>query len=310
MVVLADGMATARRTTTPAPKPPTIMQGIINNANKQAGYVQQTTPPNIVPRYVPPVQAKPYVAPKPVYNDVKPKQNNNVKPQQNAPLTSNSVGSGGGSGSARNTGGGGSSGGGGGGGGSVGGGGGGGAGVSAASFAAPAPVMENITIPDAQADENYQRTVGDLARARADFTAQQGLARSQYDFGWNDAKRRMGWDDTAGKFDRSRPGAYGESVTADEGDFAGRGMLHSGLYLNSLGDIDRDFGDRKSSLDTARNDNVNTQSQALSTFSGSQDATKQSALTDAVSRIASKYGIDLGAVPKGTGPTTIQRHVV
>jgi pyruvate/2-oxoglutarate dehydrogenase complex dihydrolipoamide acyltransferase (E2) component len=170
--------------------------------------------------------------------------------------------------------------------------------------------MENITIPDAQADENYQRTVGDLARARADFTAQQGLARNQYDFGWNDAKRRMGWDDTAGKFDRSRPGAYGESVTADEGDFAGRGMLHSGLYLNSLGDIDRDFGDRKSSLDTARNDNVNTQGQALSTFSGSQDATKQSALTDAVSRIASKYGIDLGAVPKGTGPTTIQRQVV
>jgi hypothetical protein len=170
--------------------------------------------------------------------------------------------------------------------------------------------MENVTIPGAASDENYQRTVGDLARARADFEAQQGLARNQYDFGWNDAKRRMGWDQTAGKFDRFRPGAYGDSVSADEGDFAGRGMLHSGLYVNSLSDIDRDFNDRRSSLDTARNDNVNTQAQALSTFGSSQDATKQSALTDAVSRIASKYGIDLSAVPKDTSTATIQRQVV
>lgn len=279
-----------------APAKPTIMQGVINNAYKQAGYVQQTPTPYIKPTYVAPTLPKATgVAKAPVVTKSAPARTSTGQTTSSSKSSSGSSSSGGGGG---------------GGGGSVGGGGGGGAGVSAASFAAPAPVMENVTIPDAEADENYQRTVGDLARARADFTAQQGLARNQYDFGWNDAKRRMGWDDTAGKFDRSRPGAYGDSVTADEGDFAGRGMLHSGLYLNSLGDIDRDFGDRKSSLDTARNDNVNTQGQALSTFSGSQDATKQSALTDAVSRIASKYGIDLGAVPKGTGPTTIQRQVV
>jgi hypothetical protein len=169
--------------------------------------------------------------------------------------------------------------------------------------------METITIPDAEADENYKRTVGDLARAMADFKAQQGLARGQYDFGWNDAKRRMGWDQTAGKFDRSRPGAYGESIGANENDFAGRGLLHSGAYLGAIGDIDRDFNDRRSSLDTARNDNVNTQAQALSTFGGTQESVKQGALTDAVSRIASKYGIDLSTVPKGTTSTITREKV-
>ena len=81
------------------------------------------------------------------------------------------------------TGGGGTGGGGGGGGGDTGGGGGGGV----ATMSAPAPIMETITIPDAEQDEYYKQKVTDLARAMTDFKAQQGLARSQYDVGYGDA---------------------------------------------------------------------------------------------------------------------------
>jgi hypothetical protein len=169
--------------------------------------------------------------------------------------------------------------------------------------------VEDIVIPDAKADETYKRTVADLARAAVDFKAQQGLARKQYDTSWSDAKRRMGWDDTANNFDRGRPGAFGESISANEGDFAGRGLVYSSMYGNTDADIRRDFADRKTSLDTARNDNVATQGQALSAFEGQQGATDQAALTDAVAKLAAKYGIGNAEVPIGT-TKTIQREKV
>jgi hypothetical protein len=219
--------------------------------------------------------------------------------------TSSSGSSGGGGGSSGGGGGGYS--GGGGGSGSYGGGGGGGG--SVAAYVAPQPVVEDIVIPDAKADETYKRTVADLARAAVDFKAQQGLARKQYDTSWGDAKRRMGWDDTANNFDRGRPGAFGESISANEGDFAGRGLVYSSMYGNTDADIRRDFADRKTSLDTARNDNVATQGQALSAFEGQQGATDQAALTDAVAKLAAKYGIGNAEVPIGT-TKTIQREKV
>jgi len=237
-----------------------------------------------------------YTPPKPVYKPPAPK----AAPRPTGRST-------GGGGTGGGTGGGGGGGGGGTGGGGTGGGGGGGADIGLMS--APPAAMETITIPDAEQDEFYKQKVTDLARALTDFKAQQGLARSQYDVGFGDAKRRMGWDETGGRFDRARPGAYGESVTANENDFAGRGLMRSGAFVQSMGDIDRDFLDRKTSLDTARNDNVNTQAQALGTFSGSQDAARQAALSDAVARIASKYGIELGAVPKGA-TSQITRQVI
>jgi len=236
-----------------------------------------------------------YTPPKPVYRP----------PAPASRPTGRSTGGGGTSGGG--TGGGGGGGGGGTGGGGTGGGGGGGGGGDVGAVAMPA--METITIPDAEQDEFYKQKVTDLARALTDFKAQQGLARSQYDVGFGDAKRRMGWDETGGKFDRARPGAYGESVNANENDFAGRGLMRSGAFVQSMGDIDRDFLDRKTSLDTARNDNVNTQTQALGTFQGSQDAARQAALSDAVARIASKYGIELGSVPKGA-TSQITRQMV
>jgi hypothetical protein len=119
----------------------------------------------------------------------------------------------------------------------------------------------------------------------------------------------MGWDDTANDFDRKRPGAFGESIGANEGDFAGRGMIYSGLYGAADSDIRRDFADRKTSLDTARNDNVATQGQALSAFEGQQGATDQAALTDAVAKLAAKYGIGNAEVPIGS-TKTIQRERV
>lgn len=271
----------------------TPMQKVITGAYNQAGYTKQSSPPNTGARWTPPKASAPSRQASPA------KSNSNYSGGGNsnysggssysAPKRSYSSSSSGGGG-----------------------------GGSVSSFSAPAPsapapppppVMQDITIPDAGADTTYQKTVADLARAAVDFKAQQGLARGQYDTQYNDAERRMGWSQGEGKFDAANPGAYHDSVDANQNDFAGRGMYYSGAMGNAFGDINRDFGDRKTSLDTARNDNVNTQNQALSSFSGQQDATKSAAMTDAVSKIAAQYGIDLSQVPQGTGPKVIQKQV-
>lgn len=189
------------------------------------------------------------------------------------------------------------------------GGGGGGGGFAAA------PVMQDITIPDATEDTDYKRTVSDLARALTDFGAQQGLSRKQYDFGFGEAKRKMGWkadpaDATKGAFDRGLPGAYGDAVYANENDFAGRGLTWSGLFGKASGDINQEFADRGKNLDVARQDNIDTQNLAKNTFVSNQDATKEVAKQNAISKIMAQLGVSAGEVPVGTGSRVIQRQAI
>lgn len=186
---------------------------------------------------------------------------------------------------------------------------GGGGGFDGGGFSA-APAMMDVTVPDATEDTDYKRTVGDLARAFGDFDAQQKLSRNQYDFGFNEAKRRMGWSATDKKFDRTMPGAYGDAVYANENDFAGRGLTWSGLFGKASGDLNQDFADRAKGLDTARQDNVDTQGLARTTFQNNQDATKEAAKQNAISKIMAQFGIGQSEVPVGTGSRVIQRQVL
>lgn len=176
--------------------------------------------------------------------------------------------------------------------------------------------MPDIVIPDAKADTTYQKTVADLARAMTDYQAQQNLARTQYDTSYNDAQRRMGWtpdskteEPTDGAWNKSTGTAYGDAMYTNDNDFAGRGTLYSGAYANTNANIGNDFAERKTALDNARKNDVDTQAMALSSFAGNQTATQNAALTDAVAKLASKYGLDLSEIPQGT-TKTIQREAV
>lgn len=189
-------------------------------------------------------------------------------------------------------------------------GGGGGGGFDGGFTAAAAPVMQDITVPDATEDTDYKRTVADLARALTDFDAQQGLSRKQYDAGYGEARRRMGWNDVEKKFDRSMPGAYGDAVYSNENDFAGRGLTWSGLFGKSFADLNQEFADRGKNLDVARQDNVDTQNLARNTFVNSQDATREAAKQNAISKIMAQFGIGSSDVPVGTGSKVIQRQLV
>ena len=224
-------------------------------------------------------------------------------PQYAARTSTSSSGGGGGS-----SGGGGSDTGGGGGGFDPGGGGGGFGGGDISSFSMP--VFQDITIPDALEDTDYKRTVADLARALGDLDAQQKLSRTQYDTGYGEAKRRMGWNADKKAFDRDMPGAYGDAVYANENDFAGRGLTWSGLFGKSFADLGQEFADRAKNLDTARQDNLDTQALARTTFVNSQEASRDLAKQNAISKIMAQFGIGASEVPTGTGSKVIQRQVV
>lgn len=210
---------------------------------------------------------------------------------------------------------------------------GGGGGFSGGAVAAPAPpppppppVMEDITIPDPLADPTYQRQKGELARAKADFDAQQGLAKSQYDGNVSTNMRQMGWrqavprtglramiagagNDGEGWDPRAQGTAYGSSFEGNEGDFAGRGLYNSGLYAQAQSNLTNDFNDRRSGVLTDQKNWQDTQNLGRRNFEGQQNSTDLAAQSDAIAAIAARLGVNIDQVSPGKS-SVIQREKV
>lgn len=202
------------------------------------------------------------------------------------------------------------------GGGNYSGGGGGGGDFGGASFAAPAPVMEDITIPDPLENPTYQKQKAELARARADFDAQQGLARSQYNASFDDAQRQLGWrsavprvgiqaqlrgagNDEAGFDPRAQGTAYGDSYQGNEGDFAGRGLFNSGLFAQSVSNLNQNFNDRRGTALRDKKSYEDTQDLNKKNFYGQQDSADLAAREDAINSIIQQYGVSRDQVIPG-----------
>lgn len=197
--------------------------------------------------------------------------------------------------------------------------GGGGGAVDIASFAATPPPAP-IEVPDPMADATFVKQEAELARALTDFQAQQGLAKGQYDNQYAQGLRRLGWDTAEGAlsgfakgvlgkgggWSRAIPGAYGQAYNSNENDFAGRGLFNSGLYTKSVSDLNDDFTDRKTTMDTAKTDWQATQDLTANNFKSSQESTRQSALTDAIARIAAQYGVNLSDVTPGKANSVLK----
>ena len=181
--------------------------------------------------------------------------------------------------------------------------GGGGGDFSAASFAPvepPAPPAPPV-IPGADSDVTFQQQKAELAKAMADFEAQNNLAKSQYDTNFNDGLRKLGWNGGANAFDRNdTQGLYAQALSDNTNDFAARGMIRSGAMAEADSRINNEFATRKSDLDAARGQFQDTQGLALNNFKGQNDLQKQAAMREAIARIAAQQGVGLEQVPLGT----------
>jgi hypothetical protein len=176
-----------------------------------------------------------------------------------------------------------------------------------APIAPPAPVMEDVTIPDPLADPTFQKQRAQLAAAKADFDASQGLARSQYDNTLGTSMRQLGWRDGAGFDPKARGTAYGTAYEGNEGDFAGRGLLHSGSYAEANADLGQDFNDRRTGMLNQQKDFRDTQDLTARNFVGQQKSVEEEALSNAIQAIAAKYSVNNDQITAGR-QNVIQRE--
>lgn len=146
------------------------------------------------------------------------------------------------------------------------------------NFAPPPapPAPPNLEAFSAK-DSTYQNQLSALKKALADYMAQQGQGKNQYLTSYASDAKSLGENRTQGLDDLGN-------------DFASRGLLQSGLYADSLSDLNSDFDKRQAALDQARAAFLAQQGSDLTNFKSEQQLTQQKALQEAAARRAAQYG--------------------
>jgi hypothetical protein len=142
--------------------------------------------------------------------------------------------------------------------------------------AAPGPIN---TDPNAWlgSDTGYQDQLRQLGLALSNFNA--------------DVTRKQG--DINTDYGTSEHAAQGQKVLDLknlEADYAGRGLIHSGLYANSVGDYNKEFEQRLADLVSSRDRALSQLTQEQNQFSTQQQLNQQAAREAALRRRASSLG--------------------
>lgn len=127
-------------------------------------------------------------------------------------------------------------------------------------------------------DSTYLSQIANFNKALQDFQANQGLQRSQY-------TTQYGMDK------KSLQDALTQGQTDLEEDFAGRGLLKSGLYTDALGDLNQEFQTQFGQLDTNQKNFMDNLARELANYQTENQMTKNQARADALRRRAAQYGL-------------------
>lgn len=129
-----------------------------------------------------------------------------------------------------------------------------------------------------QSDSVYQRQLAAYAKSLADFQADQGLAKTDYNTGYQGTYRDIG----LAKADAS------ENL---ENDFASRGMLQSSLYNEGLGELNTQYQNQYNDLNKQRTSFLDQLAQEAVKYKNEQGAQSSNAMQEALRRRAEKYGL-------------------
>lgn len=127
-------------------------------------------------------------------------------------------------------------------------------------------------------DTQYQATTNALQKALADYRARRLQQLGQYNTEYNQ---------NVGNLNTSRSAALKDT----ENDFAGRGIIRSGMYGTSVADLQSDYNTRQNALDTGR---ANFRADSLAAqrdFEQEQLLAKQNARQNAINRRAARFGL-------------------
>jgi hypothetical protein len=140
----------------------------------------------------------------------------------------------------------------------------------------PAPPPNNASW--LRSDSTYQRQLASYGKALADFQAEQGLSRTDYDTNYQNTRRDIGL---------AKTDALGDL----ENDYAARGLLRSSLYNTDVGKLNQEYGNQYADLDKQRTAFLDQLMQQLTGFKNEQSTQQQNAMQEALRRKAEKYNL-------------------
>lgn len=138
----------------------------------------------------------------------------------------------------------------------------------------PTPSLEDFL----GSDETYKTQKTAIDNAIADYLAQMQQQQGNYEGDYQNQLRDLGTARTQGL----------EDLTDD---FAGRGLLRSGLYADADSDLRTDFTRRETDLGADRTKFLGDLETGKTNFTREQQLTEQRAKADAIARRAAMYGL-------------------
>lgn len=127
-------------------------------------------------------------------------------------------------------------------------------------------------------DTTYQQQVADLNREQSAYQANTNRTNQKQQRDFSSTERQM---NTQGTTDRSN----------QQYDFAGRGILHSGVYAKALADYNTDFSTKLNNLIQGNTDTKQQTASDLADFLRQIALQKTSAKQDAIRRRQQSLGI-------------------
>lgn len=127
-------------------------------------------------------------------------------------------------------------------------------------------------------DTTYQRQAAAYKKALADYSAEQGLSRTDYDTGYQNTRRDIGL-------------SKADAMEDLQNDYASRGLLRSSLYNTDLGELNQQYQNQYTDLDKQRTGFLDQLMQQLTGFKNEQSTQLQNAMAEALRRKAEKYNL-------------------
>jgi len=127
-------------------------------------------------------------------------------------------------------------------------------------------------------DTTYQRQLADFNKSKAEYTSNYNRQTGIINRDYAESQRSLNRQGVQDRLDQ-------------QNDFAGRGILHSGVFAKALGDYNTDFNARMKSLLTGRTDQIGDMAAQRKSFLAQLQTEMANAREDALRRRAAKLGI-------------------
>lgn len=127
-------------------------------------------------------------------------------------------------------------------------------------------------------DATYLQQLAGFNKTAADFRADQNLDRAEYMRGYGSTNRDLQLSKT-------------QSSKDIRDEYAGRGILQSGIYNTAFGDMSRKYMDQFTDLNNQKTGFLSRLTQELGKFTNEQAMARQQAIADAARRRAEKLNL-------------------